>query len=166
MPTPNPDYMPNPQAKDGIDHAARPHGRASTACSCASSRCRTRTRSASGRTRTTTRRSSSPSRSPARSPSRCCKAAARAAAAARWKLGGRATQKLTFTVKDTGGFQNFEAREVGTVKIEKAGRHTLTVQAEDQARRRGDGPAAGGVEAEEVSSSVSGVYHRRGRVST
>ena len=32
-------------------------------------------------------------------------------------------------MKDTGGFQNFEAREVGTLKIEKAGRHTLTVKA-------------------------------------
>jgi arylsulfatase A len=37
-------------------------------------------------------------------------------------------EKLTFTVKDTGGFQNFEAREVGTLKIEKAGRHTLIVK--------------------------------------
>ena len=36
---------------------------------------------------------------------------------------------LTFTVKDTGGFQNFEAREVGTVKLEKAGRYTLSVKA-------------------------------------
>lgn len=36
---------------------------------------------------------------------------------------------LTFTVKDTGGFQNFEAREVGTLKVAKAGRHTLTVRA-------------------------------------
>ena len=38
-------------------------------------------------------------------------------------------EKLTFTVKDTGGFQAFEAREVGTLKVEKAGRHTLTVRA-------------------------------------
>ncbi len=38
-------------------------------------------------------------------------------------------EKLTFTVKDTGGFQNFEAREVGTLKIDKAGKHTLTVKA-------------------------------------
>jgi arylsulfatase A-like enzyme len=36
---------------------------------------------------------------------------------------------LTFTVKDTGGFQNFEPRAVGTLKVEKAGRHTLTVRA-------------------------------------
>jgi hypothetical protein len=35
---------------------------------------------------------------------------------------------LTFTVKDTGSFQNFEAREVGTIKLETAGRHTLTVR--------------------------------------
>jgi arylsulfatase A-like enzyme len=38
-------------------------------------------------------------------------------------------EKLTFAVKDTGGFQNFEAREVGTLKVEKPGRHTLTVRA-------------------------------------
>jgi arylsulfatase A len=37
--------------------------------------------------------------------------------------------KLTFVVKDTGGFQAFEARDVGTLKVEKAGRHTLTVKA-------------------------------------
>ena len=36
--------------------------------------------------------------------------------------------KLTFTVKYTGGFQNFEAREVGTLAIDKPGRHTLTVK--------------------------------------
>jgi arylsulfatase A-like enzyme len=38
-------------------------------------------------------------------------------------------EKLTFKVKETGGFQNFEAREVGTLKIERAGRHRLTVKA-------------------------------------
>lgn len=37
--------------------------------------------------------------------------------------------KLKFVVKDTGGFQAFEAREVGTLKVEKAGRHSLTVKA-------------------------------------
>ena len=36
---------------------------------------------------------------------------------------------LTFTVKDTGGFQNFEARAVGTLKVEKPGQYTLTVKA-------------------------------------
>lgn len=34
---------------------------------------------------------------------------------------------LTFTVKDTGGFQNFEAREIGTLKLDKPGQHTLMV---------------------------------------
>ncbi|MDY3557758.1 sulfatase-like hydrolase/transferase [Gemmata sp. JC673] len=38
-------------------------------------------------------------------------------------------EKLTFTVKDTGGFQAFEARDVGTLKVAAAGRHTLTVKA-------------------------------------
>jgi arylsulfatase A-like enzyme len=36
--------------------------------------------------------------------------------------------KLMFTVKDTGGFQNFEAREVGTIKLDTAGRHVVTVR--------------------------------------
>src|SRR5581483_1501553 len=38
-------------------------------------------------------------------------------------------RRLTFTVKDTGGFQTFEAREVGTLTIDRPGRHTLTVKA-------------------------------------
>ena len=38
-------------------------------------------------------------------------------------------RKVTFTVKDTGGFQAFEAREVGTLKLDAPGRHTLTVKA-------------------------------------
>jgi hypothetical protein len=38
-------------------------------------------------------------------------------------------EKLMFTVKETGGFQNFEARGVGTLKLEKTGRYTLTVKA-------------------------------------
>jgi hypothetical protein len=38
-------------------------------------------------------------------------------------------RKLTFTVKDTGGFQNFEPREVGTLTIDRPGRHVLTMKA-------------------------------------
>lgn len=38
-------------------------------------------------------------------------------------------QRVRFTVKDTGGFQSFEARDVGTLTIEKPGRHALTVKA-------------------------------------
>ncbi len=33
--------------------------------------------------------------------------------------------RLSFTVKDTGGFQNFVAREVGTIKLDRPGRHAL-----------------------------------------
>ena len=32
-------------------------------------------------------------------------------------------------IPDTGGFQAFEARDVGEVKLEKAGRYSLTVKA-------------------------------------
>ena len=38
-------------------------------------------------------------------------------------------EKLIFTVKETGGFQSFEARSVGALKLEKTGRYTLTVKA-------------------------------------
>ena len=37
-------------------------------------------------------------------------------------------QKLTFTVEETGGFQNFVPTTVGTLTLEKAGRHLLTVK--------------------------------------
>ncbi|HKB40018.1 MAG TPA: sulfatase-like hydrolase/transferase, partial [Gemmataceae bacterium] len=37
-------------------------------------------------------------------------------------------QTLTFTVEDTGGFQNFKAREVGSVTLDKDGRHSLQVK--------------------------------------
>src|SRR5262249_26062032 len=36
--------------------------------------------------------------------------------------------------KDTGGWQNFEDREVGTLKIDRAGRHPLTVKATSKAK--------------------------------
>ncbi|HEX3149305.1 MAG TPA: sulfatase-like hydrolase/transferase [Gemmataceae bacterium] len=37
-------------------------------------------------------------------------------------------QALKFTVEDTGHFQNFKPREIGTVKIDKPGRFTLTIK--------------------------------------
>jgi arylsulfatase A-like enzyme len=37
-------------------------------------------------------------------------------------------QTLNFSVEDTGGFQNFKLRMIGTVKLEKAGRYVLTVK--------------------------------------
>jgi hypothetical protein len=40
-----------------------------------------------------------------------------------------AGQSLRTTVEDTGHFQNFKMREIGTVKVEKTGRYTLTVKA-------------------------------------
>jgi len=40
-----------------------------------------------------------------------------------------AGQQLTYTVKETGGFQNFVATPLGQVKFPKAGRYTLTVKA-------------------------------------
>ena len=42
-------------------------------------------------------------------------------------------QTLRFTVEDTGHFQNFKAREIGMVKIDKAGRYTLTLRAKKKA---------------------------------
>jgi arylsulfatase A-like enzyme len=42
-------------------------------------------------------------------------------------------QALTFTVEDTGGFQNFKARAIGSVTVEKAGRYTLTVKPKKKA---------------------------------
>jgi hypothetical protein len=37
-------------------------------------------------------------------------------------------QKLKMVVEDTGHFQNFKAREIGTISIDKPGRYTLRVQ--------------------------------------
>ena len=37
-------------------------------------------------------------------------------------------QTLKVKVKDTGGFQNFENREIGELKLEKPGRYTLKVK--------------------------------------
>lgn len=39
-----------------------------------------------------------------------------------------AKQKLTMTVEDTGGFQIFKSRDIGTITIDQPGRHTLTVR--------------------------------------
>lgn len=39
-----------------------------------------------------------------------------------------AGQTLTMQVEDTGGFQNFKARSIGEVRIEKPGRYTLAVK--------------------------------------
>jgi arylsulfatase A-like enzyme len=43
-------------------------------------------------------------------------------------------QALTFTVEDTGGFQNFKDRDIGTVTIATPGRHALTVRPRTKAK--------------------------------
>jgi len=40
---------------------------------------------------------------------------------------------LPVTVEDTGGFQAFKARDIGTVRVETTGRHTLTVRPKTKA---------------------------------
>ncbi|HWG44668.1 MAG TPA: sulfatase-like hydrolase/transferase [Gemmataceae bacterium] len=42
-------------------------------------------------------------------------------------------RSLTFTVEDTGHFQNFKSRTIGTVTLDKAGRYTLTVRPKKKA---------------------------------
>ena len=44
-----------------------------------------------------------------------------------------AGQPLTFTVEDTGHFQNFMGRTIGTISIDKPGRHTVTVKPKTKA---------------------------------
>lgn len=41
---------------------------------------------------------------------------------------------VRFTVEDTGGFQSFKERKIGTVKIDKAGKHTLIVKPTKKAK--------------------------------
>jgi arylsulfatase A len=45
-----------------------------------------------------------------------------------------ADKTMTFTVEDTGGFQTFKARDIGTVKVEKPGRYTLVVRPKSKAK--------------------------------
>jgi len=42
-------------------------------------------------------------------------------------------QNLGFTVEDTGHFQNFKAREIGKLTLDRAGRYTLTVKPKKKA---------------------------------
>src|SRR5207248_2274969 len=43
-------------------------------------------------------------------------------------------QALKFTVEDTGGFQNFKPRELGAVRLDKAGRYTLELKPKTKAK--------------------------------
>ena len=42
-----------------------------------------------------------------------------------WAVGD---QKLMMTVQETGGFQNFLPRRIGSIRIDQPGRYTLTVK--------------------------------------
>ncbi len=46
-----------------------------------------------------------------------------------------ANQKRTLEIKDTGHFQNFEERRVGSFQIERAGRYDLKVRAIRKAKQ-------------------------------
>jgi arylsulfatase A-like enzyme len=43
-------------------------------------------------------------------------------------------QVLRFTVEDTGHFQNFKARDLGTIRIDRPGRHGLTIKPKSKAK--------------------------------
>jgi arylsulfatase A-like enzyme len=45
-----------------------------------------------------------------------------------------AGQVLKMVVEDTGGFQTFEARDIGSITLDKAGRYTLTVKPQTKAK--------------------------------
>ncbi len=45
-----------------------------------------------------------------------------------------AGQTVRFTVEDTGGFQNFKPRSIGTLTFDKPGRYTLTVRPRSKAK--------------------------------
>lgn len=42
-------------------------------------------------------------------------------------------ESLSFTVEDTGHFQNFVRREIGTIELKDAGRHTISLQPQSKA---------------------------------
>ncbi len=45
-----------------------------------------------------------------------------------------ADQALTFIVEDTGGFEKLKPRDIGTVRLDKPGRYTLTVKPKSKAK--------------------------------
>ncbi len=127
MPTPNPDYVPNPQAKDGTvvlpGRTAQVHGiqlRYEPLPHKDTLGFWTRADDWASWEFTVTK----PGTFAVEVLQGCGKGQGGSAVEAR--VG---EQVLKFAVEDTGGFQNFKAREVGTVTIDKAGRHTLTLKA-------------------------------------
>ena len=45
-----------------------------------------------------------------------------------------AEQTLSFTVEDTGGFQVFKVRDIGTIRLTMSGQFTLVVRPKTKAR--------------------------------
>jgi arylsulfatase A-like enzyme len=126
MMTPNPDYLPNPQAKDGTitlpAHTAEVHGtqlRFEPLPHKNTLGFWTRADDWASWEFTVT----TPGRFAVELLQGCGKG--QGGSEVELAVGG---QSLQFTVEDTGHFQNFKAREIGTVKIDKAGRHTLTLK--------------------------------------
>ena len=155
MMKPNPDYVPNPQAADGTITLPAQHGRRPRRRNCATSRCRTRTRSASGRGPTTGRAGSSPSTKPGTFTRR---------GAARLRQGpgrqrGRGDRRRPDADVHRRGHRRLPELQgrakSARVKLDKPGRYTLTVQAEDEGGGRGDGPAASGVETNSVTCFIA-----------
>src|SRR4029079_12596726 len=52
-------------------------------------------------------------------------------------------QTLSVKVQDTGGFQNFVARDIGTVRLDQPGRYTLTVKTRTKPGQPGEGRRSG-----------------------
>src|SRR5262245_52182700 len=132
MPTPNPDYVPNPQAKDGtiVLHArtAEVHGvmlRYEPLPHKNTLGCWVRTEDRASFEFTV----SKPGKFQVEVLQGCGKG--QGGSEVEVAVG---EQVLKWTVEDTGHFQNFKARDVGTVSIDKPGRHTLSIQPKTKAK--------------------------------
>ncbi len=130
LPTPNPDYRPNPQAKDGTIML---HARTASVTG-------TQLRFEPAPHKNTlgywtnaadTARFEFTVTAPGTFTVSVLQGAGKGSGGAEVEL-AVGESKAKFTVKDTGGFQAFERREIGELTIEKAGRHTLTVTAKSK----------------------------------
>ena len=127
MPTPNPDYAPNPQAKDG---SITLHARTASVTG-------SQLRFEPAPHKNTlgywtnvadTARFDFTVTTPGTFIVNVLQGAGKGSGGAEVEL-AVGDSKATFTVKDTGGFQAFEKREIGELMIAKAGMHTLIVTA-------------------------------------
>ena len=130
MPTPNPDYTPNPQQGRHHHDARADRARAgrATALRAAAAQEHARLLDREGRYASFDFTVEKPGTFTVEVLQGCGKGSGGAEVELLFDDPGAVATVVTFTVKDTGGFQNFEAREVGTLKIERPGRHTLIVK--------------------------------------